>query len=148
VPPRNLIIELTETAMMEESPASLQALTALKNLGLRLAMDDFGTGYSSMARLKELPLDELKIDMRFVRDMMSSGKDERLVHSMIDLAHGLDMYVVAEGVETGDAVQRLRAMGCDVIQGYYLSKPLTAEHYLDFLRAHAEREPISLEGGR
>lgn len=143
VPPRNLIIELTETAMMEENPGSIEALNALKGLGLKLAMDDFGTGYSSMARLKELPLDELKIDMRFVRDMLSSRKDEKLVHSMIELAHGLDMYVVAEGVETKEAAERLQNMGCDVIQGYYLSKPLTAEQYREFLRT---REPASMEG--
>jgi diguanylate cyclase (GGDEF)-like protein len=147
VPPRNLIIELTETAMMEESPGSLEALHALKELGLRLAMDDFGTGYSSMARLKELPLDELKIDMRFVRDMLSSRKDEKLVHSMIELAHGLEMYVVAEGVETEEAAHRLKLLGCDVIQGYYLSKPLTPEQYRDFLRARAE-PAVSLEGDR
>lgn len=143
VPPRNLIIELTETAMMEDSPGSLEALYALKDLGLKLAMDDFGTGYSSMARLKELPLDELKIDMRFVRDMLSSRKDEKLVHSMIELAHGLEMYVVAEGVETRESAERLRDLGCDVIQGYYLSKPMPHEQYQEFLRA---REPVSMEG--
>jgi EAL domain-containing protein (putative c-di-GMP-specific phosphodiesterase class I)/GGDEF domain-containing protein len=143
VPPRNLILELTETAMMEETPGSIEALNTLKDLGLKLAMDDFGTGYSSMARLKELPLDELKIDMRFVRDMFTSHKDEKLVHSMIELAHGLEMYVVAEGVETREATERLREMGCDVIQGYHLSKPLPPDQYVEFLRA---REPASMEG--
>ncbi|HET9699801.1 MAG TPA: GGDEF domain-containing phosphodiesterase [Burkholderiales bacterium] len=145
VPARNLILELTETAMMEDSPGSIEALNTLKGLGLKLAMDDFGTGYSSMARLKELPLDELKIDMRFVRDMLASRRDEKLVHSMIELAHGLEMHVVAEGVETREAAERLRELGCDVLQGYYLSKPLPHEQYHEFLRA---REPASMEGER
>ncbi|HEX6828245.1 MAG TPA: GGDEF domain-containing phosphodiesterase [Burkholderiales bacterium] len=147
VPPRNLILELTETAMMEESPGSLRALSTLKELGLRLAMDDFGTGYSSMARLKELPLDELKIDMRFVRDILTSRKDEKLVHSMIELAHGLEMYAVAEGVETKEAADRLQALGCDVIQGYFLSKPLPPEQYREFLRTRAQPQAVAAEGG-
>jgi diguanylate cyclase len=135
VPPELLTLELTETAMMGGSAGGMEALLRLKDQGLKLAMDDFGTGYSSMARLKELPLDEIKIDLSFVRDMQSSPKDEKLVRSMIDLGHAFDMLVVAEGVETEEAADLLRRHGCDIIQGYYLSKPMPIDQYRDFVRA-------------
>ncbi|HSD60151.1 MAG TPA: bifunctional diguanylate cyclase/phosphodiesterase [Burkholderiales bacterium] len=146
VPPSKLILELTETAMMDENPGSLEAMLQLKELGLKLAMDDFGTGYSSMARLRDLPLDELKIDMRFVRDMLASPRDEKLVHSMIDLAHCLGMYVVAEGVETREIANRLRDMGCDVIQGYYLAKPMPMDQYREFVLARNGQPALKAEG--
>jgi predicted signal transduction protein with EAL and GGDEF domain len=146
VPPDKLTLELTETAVMDQNPGSLEALLRLKDQGLKLAMDDFGTGYSSMARLKDLPLDELKIDLRFVRDMLKTEKDEKLVRSMIELAHALEMSVVAEGVEDQGAVDRLRGLGCDLIQGYHLSKPMPLEQYREFMRARAG-QPLAQTGG-
>ncbi len=137
VSPDNITLELTESAMMDQAASSLQSLTRFKDMGLLLAMDDFGTGYSSMARLKDLPLDELKIDMRFVRDMLTVERNEKLVRSMIDLAHALDMFVVAEGVETQDIASRLRDLACDMIQGYLVSRPLPLELFLDFVRARS-----------
>jgi len=135
VSPENITLELTESAMMDQAASSLQALSRFKDMGLLLAMDDFGTGYSSMARLRDLPLDELKIDMRFVRDMLTVERDEKLVRSMIDLAHALGMFVVAEGVETRDIASRLRGLACDMMQGYLVSRPLPLDLYLDFVKA-------------
>src|SRR5512134_2771332 len=146
VPPAKLILELTETAMMDENPGSLEAMLQLKELGLKLAMDDFGTGYSSMARLRDLPLDELKIDMRFVRDMLASPRDEKLVHSMIDLAHCLGMLVVAEGVVTEEIAIRLQVIGCDVIQGYYLGRPMPVEQYREFVVGRNGQPALKAEG--
>lgn len=131
----NITLELTESAMMDQAATSLQALSRFKDMGLLLAMDDFGTGYSSMARLKDLPLDELKIDMRFVRDMVTVERNEKLVRSMIDLAHALDMFVVAEGVENQDIAARLQNLACDLIQGYLVSRPLPLDLFMDFVRA-------------
>ena len=124
VPPDKIMIELTESAIMEDKPGSLEILHELKALGLKLAMDDFGTGFSSMARLLNLPLDEIKIDMMFVKDMLTSPTHERIVDSMISLGHQLNLIVVAEGVEDDQTYERLKQLGCDVIQGYFVGRPV------------------------
>lgn len=127
VPPGNVTIELTETTVMENHSGTLETLHTLKEMGFKLAMDDFGTGYSSMARMLDLPLDEVKIDMVFVKHMTTRHRHDRIVDSMINLAHRLNLSVVAEGVEDIATYERLRALGCDVIQGYLIGKamPLT-----------------------
>lgn len=122
IPPGNITIELTETAMMENHPGTLDTLQKLKEMGLKLAMDDFGTGYSSMARMLSLPLDEVKIDMIFVKHLTTRHTHDRIVDSMINLAHRLNLSVVAEGVEDIATYERLRALGCDVIQGHLIGK--------------------------
>jgi len=122
VPPGDVMIELTETAVMGDHPSSLQTLHELKDLGMRLAMDDFGTGYSSMERLLHLPLDEIKIDMMFVKKMSTQPAHERIVHSMISLGQLLNLHVIAEGVEDMATFQQLKALGCDTIQGYFIGK--------------------------
>lgn len=124
VPPGSVTIELTETAVMEDHPGSLETLHELKNMGLRLAMDDFGTGYSSLARILKLPLDEVKIDMLFVKNMTTQRSHARIVDSMIRLGHRLDLHVVAEGVEDMVTYERLRALGCDTIQGYLIGQAM------------------------
>ncbi|MGH8678333.1 MAG: putative bifunctional diguanylate cyclase/phosphodiesterase [Burkholderiales bacterium] len=134
VPVEHIVIELTETAVMDEQPMARDTVLKLKELGVELSMDDFGTGYSSLGRLRDLPLDELKIDMSFVRNMLKSPVHERIVQSMVSLAHGLNLRVVAEGVEDRDIFASLKAMGCDVIQGYLVGKPLPLE---EFVRAAA-----------
>jgi EAL domain-containing protein (putative c-di-GMP-specific phosphodiesterase class I) len=101
-------------------------LGRLHRLGVGLAVDDFGTGYSSMAYLRELPVDELKIDRSFVSQMATSPSDAVIVRSTIDLGHNLGLRVVAEGVETQHAWQQLSALGCDIAQGYYLGRPMPA----------------------
>lgn len=124
VPPGDITVELTETAVMANDAGTLDTLYKLKDMGLKLAMDDFGTGYSSMARMLDLPLDEVKIDMIFVRHMATRHKHDRIVDSMINMAHRLNLSVVAEGVEDIKTYQRLQALGCDVIQGYLIGKAM------------------------
>jgi EAL domain-containing protein (putative c-di-GMP-specific phosphodiesterase class I) len=121
-----LILEITESAVMADPARALEVLGRLHRLGVGLAVDDFGTGYSSMAYLKELPIDELKIDRSFVGQMATSPSDAGIVGSTIDLGHNLGLRVVAEGVETQHAWQELSALGCDLAQGYYLGRPMPA----------------------
>ncbi len=109
---------------MENNSGTLDTLHKLKDMGLKLAMDDFGTGYSSMARMLDLPLDEVKIDMIFVKHMTTKSTHDRIVDSMISLAHRLNLSVVAEGVEDFATYDRLSTLGCDVIQGYLIGKPM------------------------
>lgn len=133
VPAESLTLELTETAVMEDDAIYGESLERLKETGIRLSIDDFGTGYSSMTRLRDLPLDELKLDMSFVKNMLTSPPDERIVRSMITLAHDLELLVVAEGVEDFATLQRLKEFGCDIAQGYFISKPLNSAGIVDFL---------------
>jgi EAL domain-containing protein (putative c-di-GMP-specific phosphodiesterase class I)/GGDEF domain-containing protein len=136
VPPGDITIELTETAVMENHLDILGALHKLKDLGLKLAMDDFGTGYSSMTRMLDLPLDEVKIDKIFVRNMMTQQTHDRIVDSMINLAHRLNLSVVAEGVEDIPTYKRLRALGCDVIQGYLIGKAMPLQELIKTIVRH------------
>ena len=106
----------------------------IKNLGVMLSMDDFGTGYSSMGRLRDLPLDELKIDMSFVRNMLAKPANERIVHSMIGIGKSLGLKVLAEGVEDSATRDRLQAIDCDFMQGYLVSKPLPLREFIAFVR--------------
>jgi diguanylate cyclase (GGDEF)-like protein len=126
IPADLLVLEITESAVMADPNLALEVLGRLHRLGVGLAVDDFGTGYSSMAYLKELPVDELKIDRSFVSQMATSPSDAVIVRSTIDLGHNLGLRVVAEGVETQHAWQQLSALGCDIAQGYYLGRPMPA----------------------
>lgn len=132
VPGTQIVLELTETAVMDDEPLAQESLSRLKPLGIQLSMDDFGTGYSSMARLRDLPLDELKIDKGFVRDILKASAHERIVQSMIGLAHGLNLRAVAEGVEDRETFERLKSLDCDCIQGYFLGKPMRLADFLSF----------------
>ncbi len=126
VPPARLVLEITETAMMQDD-ATLEAnLHALQELGVGLSLDDFGTGHSSLARLKRLPIRELKIDTAFVRDVLASARDRHIVRSVIELGHGLGLTVVAEGVEDAATLEGLAQAGCDLAQGYHIAPPLAA----------------------
>ena len=122
----SIIIEITETAMMVDKATSHEALRQLKTLGVRLSVDDFGTGYSSMQYLAQLPLDELKIDLSFVKAMLQAPQNAKIVRSLIELAHNLDLKVVAEGVESHDILEALTTLGCDQAQGYDVGRPTTA----------------------
>ena len=135
--PSSLLLEITETALMENPQAALESLTTLKNLGVGLAIDDFGTGYSSLTYLKKFPIDELKIDRSFIMGLDSTTGDTAIVASCIDLAHALGIRAVAEGVETSEQVQTLQAMGCDLAQGYHFARPLPAPLMKEWLNAHA-----------
>lgn len=125
--PTLLELELTESLLMKDPEHATRVLNNLKNYGLSLSVDDFGTGYSSLAYLKRFPLDALKIDRAFIRDCITDPEDAMIARAVINLAHSLKLKVVAEGVETLTQLEFLRAHGCDVLQGYYFSRPLTAD---------------------
>jgi diguanylate cyclase len=144
LPSKLLLLEITESAVMADPARALEVLGRLHTLGVGLAVDDFGTGYSSMAYLKELPVDELKIDRSFVIQMADSPSDAVIVRSTIDLGHNLGLRVVAEGVETQHAWQELSALGCDVAQGYYLGRPMPAAELAQRLRRTQAAAPPSL----
>ena len=126
VTPRALILEITESGMMNDPARVFETLERFKHLGVELAIDDFGTGYSSLSYLRRLPVNEIKIDRSFVKDMANNPGDAMIVQSTIDLAHNLNLLVVAEGVEDAVTLEMLKTRGCDLAQGYYLSQPLTA----------------------
>lgn len=119
-----LILEVTEGAIMADTPQVQELFTRLDAMGVRISIDDFGTGYSSLARLKKLPVSEVKIDKSFVIDMLTDDNDAAIVRATIDLAHNLGLKVVAEGVETQGHLEMLAAFGCDMAQGYHISRPL------------------------
>ncbi|MGH6981287.1 MAG: EAL domain-containing protein [Stellaceae bacterium] len=125
--PRQLILELTETAAMRNAERATDLLTRLRIKGIGLSIDDFGTGYSSLSQLQRLPFSEVKIDKSFVIDCTSSKDNAAIVHAVIDLSHRLGLTVVAEGVETADALKLLTAAGCDAAQGYFISKPIAGD---------------------
>lgn len=134
VPAHMLVLEITESAIMVDPTRALNNLKQLHGMGMRLSIDDFGTGYSSLSYLRQLPIQELKIDQSFVKDMTSNKNDAMIVRSIIDLAHNLDLTVIAEGVETQDLWQQLSGMGCDVAQGYYMSPALPPEQLLQWIK--------------
>jgi diguanylate cyclase (GGDEF)-like protein len=122
-----LVLEITETSVMSDAVYAMQVLNRLSSMGLTLAIDDFGTGYSSLSYLKRLPVDEVKIDKSFVLNMQEDENDAVIVRSIVDLARNLGLRVVAEGVETASTWDALREMGCDIAQGYVISRPLPAD---------------------
>ena len=141
VDPRCLTLEITESMLMVHAEETLLLLRALKATGVELAIDDFGTGYSSLAYLRRFPVDVLKIDRAFTRDMTKNVDDASIVSGIISLAHNLRLKVVAEGVETEEQRSYLSTLQCDCIQGYLLSEPLSSEMFeTRFLTAHQTRE--------
>lgn len=131
VRPQNVVVEITETAFVDDLDAISHHLAELHEAGLGISIDDFGTGYSSLSYLKRFPVTELKIDGSFVRDLVSEPRSARLVASMIDMAHRLRATAVAEGIEDGQTLEMLRSMGCDHGQGYWLGAPQLAEAAFD-----------------
>lgn len=134
VDPTLIVLEITESAIMDDPQRALQTLNRLHSLGLKLSIDDFGTGYSSLAYLKRLPVDELKIDRSFVMNMETDLQDAKIVHSTIELAHNLGLSVVAEGVEGAKHWKLLAGLGCDEAQGYFIAKPMPAADFLPWLK--------------
>ena len=130
----NMMLEITETVLMGDVDGSIQTLHDIKDLGLSLSIDDFGTGYSSLSYLKLLPIEELKIDRSFIIDLNESKSDAAIVRAIIALADGLELDLVAEGVETEQQLKFLNDNGCETIQGYYYSRPLTADQFREFVQ--------------
>jgi EAL domain-containing protein (putative c-di-GMP-specific phosphodiesterase class I) len=126
IPPARLVIEITESSLMADAARAMEVLSRLQEMGVGISIDDFGTGYSSLAYLKRLPVDELKIDKSFVANMARDENDAAIVRSTIGLAHDLGLTVVAEGIEDQATWDLLAELGCDVGQGYYVSRPMPA----------------------
>ncbi len=134
--PDELKLEITESAYTQDSQQIIATVTALRAVGFQIEMDDFGTGYSSLNMLSTLPIDALKLDMQFIRNAFKEGGNTRMLEVIIDIAAYISVPVIAEGVETEDQMRALKTMGCDLVQGYYFSKPLPP----------ADFEPFLLEG--
>ena len=143
VSPDHLVLEITESAVMADLESGQRVLEALDALGVTISIDDFGTGYSSLAQLKRLPVQELKIDRSFIRQMTSARDVAQIVRSTIELGHNLGLRVVGEGVESKEAAESLRLMGCDLAQGFFISKPLIAE---DLVKWRSRRRSARAHG--
>ncbi len=134
IPPRLFEVEVTETALIENLELAAESLKRLSIRGIKISIDDFGTGYSSLGYLKSFPIDRLKIDRSFIKDINTDKNDEQIVKTIISMAHSLDLKVVAEGVEEKEQMQILTDYGCDEIQGYILSKPVPEGVLLDIIK--------------
>ena len=132
--PRDYLLEITESAYTEDSEQIINTAKALRSLGFRVEMDDFGTGYSSLNMLSSLPIDALKLDMKFIRNAQADRRDVRMLELMVDIARYLGVPVIAEGVETEEQLHMLRELGCDMVQGYYFSRPVPAEEFIRFIQ--------------
>lgn len=141
-----LEIEITESALMRDTSKVSESLQALKRLGVSLSVDDFGTGYSSLAYLKRFPLDTLKIDRSFVREIATDMDDAAICSAIIAMARSLGLNVVAEGVESDAQLRRLRTEGCDQIQGFLLSRPVPADLFMELLLAQSPPAAVSRDG--
>ena len=139
VKPAQLTVEVTEGQIMQDASMVKEVLSHIGVMGLSIAIDDFGTGQASLTYLKELPVEKLKIDQSFIRDIVTNPDDQLIVKATIEMAHTLDLTVIAEGVETVEVHQTLKALNCDYVQGYYISKPLEADQLSDWLRRDIAR---------
>jgi diguanylate cyclase (GGDEF)-like protein/PAS domain S-box-containing protein len=142
--PGDLELELTETFLLQKAESTGAVLDALKDVGVQLALDDFGTGYASLSHLRRFPIDTLKIDRSFVRDITMDSADASIVRAVIGMGRSLDMQVVAEGVETAEQLDFLRQQGCPEGQGYYFSEPLVAAEFARNLGRHPSGQPLAV----
>ena len=129
IDPAWLHVELTESVIMQDSEHTRSAMESLRQMGCGLSIDDFGTGYSSLAYLRRFPIDTLKIDRTFVSELTTSDEDRSICNAIIAMAHGLNLRVVAEGVETEAQMRCLGALGCDEVQGFLLGRPVPADRF-------------------
>jgi EAL domain-containing protein (putative c-di-GMP-specific phosphodiesterase class I) len=136
IAPHYLGVEITESALVDDPEAAAMTLARLKDMGLTISIDDFGTGYSSLSYLKRFPIDCLKIDRTFVRDIATDPDDAAIVTAVIQMAKSLKLHVIAEGVETEDQLNFLRERGCEGAQGYYFAKPLPPDQVAGWLAPH------------
>ncbi|MDP7592465.1 MAG: bifunctional diguanylate cyclase/phosphodiesterase [Litorilituus sp.] len=133
IQPKYLELEITENVVMTDISKAMNTIVSLQNMGIKVSIDDFGTGYSSLAYLRKLPIDKIKIDRSFISEVAANDSDMTIVKSMIELSHGLGKRVLAEGVETAEQLTILRNLGCDAVQGYYISKPIAEEDLAKYL---------------
>ncbi len=138
--PGQIELEITESVLMQDTDRSRQTLTEIKELQVRLAVDDFGTGYSSLQYLKRFNVDVLKIDRSFIMNILSDQGDAQIARAVVGLGKGLDLEVVAEGVEEAEQLEPLHEWGCDMVQGFYYAKPMAEDDFIEWLRARTESE--------
>jgi diguanylate cyclase (GGDEF)-like protein len=149
LPPAYLELEITETALIENIEQAIEILKRLRHSGVRISIDDFGTGLASLSYLKRLPIDQLKIDISFIRDVLNDPSDTQIVKAIINLGHSLDLEVVAEGVEQAAQRDFLVANGCDLLQGYYFLRAVDAPTFVEYLlKQRAERPVVVPISGR
>ena len=134
IKPNMLEFEITESLLMKNAKEADEILKQLSNLGIRVAIDDFGTGYSSLSYLHKLSVDKLKVDRSFVRDLETNRENAEIIKAIVSLGHALNLNVIAEGCENENQLQMLKSLGCDAVQGFYLSRPLSAKDAQDFLK--------------
>ena len=146
IPPHVLVLEITESVLMQNVAAAIEQLTELKRLGVRIALDDFGTGYSSLSHVHRFPIDILKIDRSFI-DSLKKNDGSELVRAIISLATALDLEVVAEGIEKVEQLALLQRLGCSFGQGYYFARPESAEVTRQMLKSTARLPRLSLVSG-
>jgi len=140
--PNLLELEITESMIMSNPAKMMDVLIRIKKMGVRLAIDDFGTGYSSLAQLKHFPIDTLKIDRSFIRNVPGNTEDKAIAHAIISMGETLGLTVVAEGVETIEQMNYLKEQSCDEMQGFYFSRPVIPEQFGDLLRKQADTSPV------
>lgn len=138
----DLHLEITESAYTQDSEQIIDTVNRLRNLGFNIEMDDFGTGYSSLSMISRLPVDALKLDMQFIRTAFRQDGNTRMIEIIIDIADYLGVPVIAEGVETAEQLKKLREMGCDIVQGYYFSRPVPPEEYEKFVEERKSYEDM------
>jgi EAL domain-containing protein (putative c-di-GMP-specific phosphodiesterase class I) len=138
-----LELELTETSLMQDATSTAAVLRALKDLGVHLALDDFGTGYSSLSYVQRFPIDTLKIDQSFVRDLATDAGAANIVTAVISMGNSLHMRVVAEGIETREQLEFLQIHGCPVGQGFYFSRPVPAQEFAKLLERDMAAMPVA-----
>jgi EAL domain-containing protein (putative c-di-GMP-specific phosphodiesterase class I) len=136
---RQLCLEITESTFLDDRDSSIATLEALKELGVSLAIDDFGTGYSSLAHLRKLPIETLKIDKSFIQGLPQDGENAEIVAAIIAMAHGLKLRTIAEGVERPQALEYLRGLRCDRVQGYLIHPPLAVDDCTRVLESDVPR---------
>ena len=134
IPPIYLELEVTESVVITDIELVMKTIVILQNMGIKVSIDDFGTGYSSLAYLRKLPIDKIKIDRSFIQEVATNDSDLTIVKTMVELSHGLGKRVLAEGVETQQQLQLLRNIGCDAVQGYFISKPISEEEFTKYLK--------------
>jgi EAL domain-containing protein (putative c-di-GMP-specific phosphodiesterase class I) len=135
IKPQQLTLEITESSLMKDIELSSRILNNIRVKGVRVAIDDFGTGYSSLAYFKHLPVDEIKIDRSFITKILESEFDLHIVNTINEMAKALDLSVVAEGVESNDSKQIVTKLGCNTIQGFYYSKPIPLDDFIEWINS-------------
>jgi len=141
-PADRLTLEITESALLADPDRAVDVLAQIRRLGVRVALDDFGTGYSSLSYLKEWPVDEVKVDRSFVRNLVADKRDRAIVRATVDLAHSLGLEVVAEGVEDEASLRLLTEMGSDRAQGYYIARPLPPSQLVKWSHTHRAKPEL------